>query len=369
MSGNTSTDIWIAGAFAAFSVDLLVYPLDTLKTRIQAPEYRQRYVNPSSNAIRKAALFRGLYQGMGSVILATLPSSGAFFTSYENAKKLFSYLPIATPIAHSLASGVAECISCAILTPAEVIKQNAQMVSEKAIAETHKSATRQVIAQFRTNPLALWRGYGALTTRNLPFTALQFPLFEHLKTTMGRWTERRRAGRPEALWERGLTTSVAAGSAGAFSAVLTTPIDVVKTRIMLAAAQGFAKQDVRGKIGGAIAEGRVRDAVSTAKDEVKRAIKPNGNSEHTQSPDHTNGHEKYPKRGPDEVKQTKTSNPTPKLSSISIARDIIKEQGWQGLWRGGALRGVWTMIGSGLYLGVYESGRTYLERRRASREE
>ena len=75
MSGNTSTtDIWIAGAVAAFSVDLLVYPLDTLKTRIQAPEYRQRYVNSTTGAVRKTALFRGLYQGMGSVILATLPA-------------------------------------------------------------------------------------------------------------------------------------------------------------------------------------------------------------------------------------------------------------------------------------------------------
>lgn len=76
MSGNTSTDIWIAGAFAAFSVDLLVYPLDTLKTRIQSPEYRQRYVVPNTNSIKPGALFRGLYQGMGSVILATLPSCG-----------------------------------------------------------------------------------------------------------------------------------------------------------------------------------------------------------------------------------------------------------------------------------------------------
>ena len=74
MSGSTSTDIWIAGAFAAFSVDLLVYPLDTLKTRIQSPEYRQRYVVQGSDSIRTSALFRGLYQGMGSVILATLPS-------------------------------------------------------------------------------------------------------------------------------------------------------------------------------------------------------------------------------------------------------------------------------------------------------
>ena len=91
MSGNTNTDILLvsfllyatrsplltiqqAGAFAAFTVDLLVYPLDTLKTRLQSPDYSRLYLNASKTAINKAALFRGLYQGVGSVIIATLPS-------------------------------------------------------------------------------------------------------------------------------------------------------------------------------------------------------------------------------------------------------------------------------------------------------
>lgn len=33
MSGNSNSDIWIAGAFAAFTVDLVVYPLDTMSVR------------------------------------------------------------------------------------------------------------------------------------------------------------------------------------------------------------------------------------------------------------------------------------------------------------------------------------------------
>ena len=70
---NTNTDILVAGAFAAFSVDLLVYPLDTIKTRIQSPDYKRLYTNASTNAVNRS-LFRGLYQGIGSVILATVPS-------------------------------------------------------------------------------------------------------------------------------------------------------------------------------------------------------------------------------------------------------------------------------------------------------
>lgn len=72
-SGNTYTDILLAGAFAAFSVDLLVYLLDTIKTRIQSPDYKRLYTNTANGTVNRT-LFRGLYQGIRSVILATVPS-------------------------------------------------------------------------------------------------------------------------------------------------------------------------------------------------------------------------------------------------------------------------------------------------------
>lgn len=63
-----------AGAVAAVTVDFLVYPFDTLKTRIQSPEYNRIYKDASTGAVRKNVLFRGLYQGVWSVVLATIPS-------------------------------------------------------------------------------------------------------------------------------------------------------------------------------------------------------------------------------------------------------------------------------------------------------
>ena len=57
---NTNTDILLAGAFAAFSIDLLVYPLDTIKTRIQSSDYKLLYTNASTNSVNRS-LFRGLY--------------------------------------------------------------------------------------------------------------------------------------------------------------------------------------------------------------------------------------------------------------------------------------------------------------------
>lgn len=81
MSGNTNTDVLIVGPqflnnrpIAAFTVGLLAYPLDTLKTRIQPPDSTRPYTNAATKAVNKPALFRGLYQDVGSAIIATLPS-------------------------------------------------------------------------------------------------------------------------------------------------------------------------------------------------------------------------------------------------------------------------------------------------------
>lgn len=55
------------GALAAFTVDTLVYPLDTLKTRVQATDYAERFPG-------RQGLYKGLWNGLGPVILVTLPS-------------------------------------------------------------------------------------------------------------------------------------------------------------------------------------------------------------------------------------------------------------------------------------------------------
>jgi len=49
-----------------------------------------------------------------------------------------------------------------------------------------------------------------------------------------------------------------------------------------------------------------------------------------------------------------------KKSGLTVAKEVFRESGVKGLFRGGALRGIWTALGSGLYLGVYESGRVWL---------
>ncbi|KAF2472030.1 mitochondrial carrier protein-like protein [Lindgomyces ingoldianus] len=347
MPGNSNTDILLAGAIAAFAVDLLVYPLDTLKTRFQAPEYAGLYTNAKTGK-PNPVLFRGLYQGVGSVIIATLPSSGAFFTTYERTKSFLVHLNpsisthpnglIPTPILHAAASSIAELVSCAILTPAEVIKQNAQMVS----ASSTTNATIQTLSKFKSNPLALWRGYTALAGRNLPFTALQFPMFERLRERIRGYRDRQGES-TGSLLESGIITAISAGTAGAAAAVITTPVDVVKTRIMLSAAEDAVKEAslAQKNVQKGESEGLVDafgKSMQSSKDTAKSAVR-----------------SLNPLLSPGEKG---------KQSAWKIGKEIAREKGVRGLWRGGALRSCWTMLGSGLYLGVYESGRIYLARRR-----
>jgi solute carrier family 25 S-adenosylmethionine transporter 26 len=250
-------------------------------------------------------------------------TAGAFFTTYEGAKSFLESYPLPTPLVHALASGLGESVSCAILTPAEVIKQNAQMVSVSS-SSTSSSATAQTLARFRQNPRALFSGYGALLGRNLPFTALQFPLYEHLRASFAR---RRGAahGQGRDVVGRALDTAAAGAIAGGAAALVTTPVDVIKTRVMLAAAlsSGASAQE-------AVKAGKVVDALG-------------GVSSSSGAKSH------------------RTSHAT--RGMLAVARDVLRQDGWRGLWRGGALRTSFAALGSGLYLATYESARVWLLRR------
>ncbi|KAL7921053.1 mitochondrial carrier domain-containing protein [Trichoderma austrokoningii] len=228
-------EIYLAGAAAAFTVDMLIYPLDTLKTRYQSQDFMPKIVKSPNS---KPLALRGLYQGIGSVILATLPAAGVFFATYESAKGIFGrHLPVPEPVVHSCASAVAEMASCLVLTPGEVIKQNAQMICTESTGSSLRRSTS--LAAFRRIAArgnmagGLFSGYTALVARNLPFTALQFPMFEFAR---GRLWDRRlrlRKDQTKGVLETGLMAGSSAAMAGAVAAFVTTPSDVIKTRIMV----------------------------------------------------------------------------------------------------------------------------------------
>lgn len=227
------TSALIAGGIAGTSVDVSLYPIDTLKTRLQ-----------SSAGFQSSGGFRGIYRGLGSAVVGSAPSAALFFLSYESVKSLFarkreldakydrlggelSLGDWSAPLEHMGAASVGELAACAVRVPTEVIKQRAQasQAASSRLALQDVLDRRKVIGM-RGMVGELYRGLGVTVMREIPFTIIQFPLWEALKE----WRRRTTGMQTSSAVESAFFGSVAGAAAAGF----TTPLDVVKTRIMLA---------------------------------------------------------------------------------------------------------------------------------------
>lgn len=201
---KSSDPVWvslIAGGVAGTFTDISLFPLDTVKTRLQSGGNRSQ-------------IFRGLYQGLGPAALASAPSAALFFGTYEYSKKFVSE----SPVGHGQAAVAGEVVSALFKVPFEVVKQRLQAArSESAYAVFRDIYTRQ---GYR----GVYAGLGATLAREIPFGFIQMPVYEYLKRLVAK-NERKE-----------LTTFEACSCgavAGGLAAAITCPIDVWKTRLML----------------------------------------------------------------------------------------------------------------------------------------
>ncbi|KIJ64667.1 hypothetical protein HYDPIDRAFT_28598 [Hydnomerulius pinastri MD-312] len=202
----------IAGGAAGTAVDLLFFPIDTVKTRLQ-----------SAQGFAKAGGFRGIYKGVGSVVVGSAPGAAIFFSTYEMMKQTLPLHGQLAPLNHMISASVGEVAACLVRVPTEVIKTRTQTSSYGPSATSSLSAAKLVLKYDGIK--GFYRGFGTTIMREIPFTSLQFPLYELLKLRLSLALGSRPLRAPEAA---------ACGSiAGGVAAALTTPLDVLKTRVML----------------------------------------------------------------------------------------------------------------------------------------
>lgn len=160
-------------------------------------------------------------------MIASAPSASLFFVTYDTIKTkldLSSYFQnkqAATSVTHMIAASMGEIAACLVRVPAEVIKQRTQTSKGNSSLDTFKL----ILKNDREGLRGFYRGWGSTIMREIPFTMIQFPLYEWLKKT---WAAKQQKETVNPL-QGAICGSVAGGSAAA----VTTPLDVIKTRIML----------------------------------------------------------------------------------------------------------------------------------------
>ncbi|CEJ58565.1 Putative Mitochondrial carrier protein PET8 [Penicillium brasilianum] len=248
----------LSGAVAGLTVDCSLYPLDTIKTRLQKA---RDTTAPQAPRLSLRQTIRGIYAGLPSVLFGSAPSAASFFIVYDGVKR--SLLPPSASsseppsrahvfFTHSLASSLGEISACAVRVPTEVIKQRAQaglfggssllalkdiLSLRHAVPETQTGSGTAVPVKRGYGQVIreLYRGAGITIAREIPFTVLQFTMWESMKATYTQRYLRREEGASTKASQIPATTSAMFGSvAGAIAAGLTTPLDVIKTRVMLA---------------------------------------------------------------------------------------------------------------------------------------
>ncbi|TYK13686.1 S-adenosylmethionine carrier 1 [Cucumis melo var. makuwa] len=204
----------IAGGTAGVVVETALYPIDTIKTRLQAVRGGGQIV------------LKGLYAGLGGNIAGVLPASALFVGVYEPTKqKLLRTFPESlSALAHFTAGAIGGIAASLIRVPTEVVKQRMQTGQFASAPDAVRLiATKEGFK-------GLYAGYGSFLLRDLPFDAIQFCIYEQLRIGY-KLAAKRELNDPE--------NAIIGAFAGALTGAITTPLDVIKTRLMV---QGSANQ-------------------------------------------------------------------------------------------------------------------------------
>ncbi|KAK4433148.1 putative S-adenosylmethionine carrier 2, chloroplastic [Sesamum alatum] len=207
----------LAGGLSCALSTALLHPVDTVKTRVQAstltfPEILSKL--PQLGA-------RGLYRGSIPAILGQFSSHGLRTGIFEASKLvLINVAPTLPELqVQTVASFCSTFLGTAVRIPCEVLKQRLQ-------AGLFENVGEAILGTWQQDGLrGFFRGTGATLCREVPFYVAGMGLYAESKKAAQQFL-----GRELEPWE---AISVGALSGG-LAAVLTTPFDVMKTRMMTA---------------------------------------------------------------------------------------------------------------------------------------
>lgn len=229
----------IAGCIGATAV----YPIDLVKTRMQAQKHKALYDN-SLDCFKKILRnegFKGLYSGLAAQLVGVAPEKAIKLTVNDLMRKIGTNDDGVITMPWEILSGSSAGACQVIFTnPLEIVKIRLQMqggASSKTLAPgeiPHKKLSAgQIIRQLGLK--GLYKGASACLLRDVPFSAIYFPTYANLKYHLFNF-DPSDPNKKHSLstWQLLLSGALA----GAPAAFFTTPADVIKTRLQMEAKHG-----------------------------------------------------------------------------------------------------------------------------------
>lgn len=260
----------MAGAFAGIMEHTIMFPIDSIKTRMQTLKIKSNEgIISSFSKISATEGPLALWRGVSSVILGAGPAHAIYYMVFESTKTALCHnllkhthngasdtdvIPninniqnisnfIVTNEKHPLIasiSGVAATItSDALMTPFDVIKQRMQNNNVNSL----KSMLTTSSYIYRTEGIkSFFISYPTTLILSIPFAALNFGIYEFSSDRLN----------PTQIYNP-MIHCVSGGISGAFAAAITTPLDCIKTVLqtksipnansMISAAKGLYHQN------------------------------------------------------------------------------------------------------------------------------
>nr|KAF6402474.1 solute carrier family 25 member 37 [Rousettus aegyptiacus] len=206
-SASLSTHM-TAGAMAGILEHSVMYPVDSVKTRMQSlnPDPKAQYTS-IYGALKKIVRTEGFWRPLRGVNMMMMGIAGSMATLLHDA----------------------------VMNPAEVVKQRMQMYNSP-----HRSALSCIRTVWRTEGLgAFYRSYTTQLTMNIPFQSIHFITYEFLQEQVNP----HRGYNPQ-------SHIISGGLAGALAAAATTPLDVCKTLLNTQENMALSLANISGRLSG-----------------------------------------------------------------------------------------------------------------------
>eukprot|EP00889_Picochlorum_renovo_P003857 jgi/Picre1/30887/NNA_006246.t1 len=249
-SENAKQPLWhglVAGGCAAMVSRVFTYPPDTVKARLQVQESSGRLKSSSYNGtvdaffkIAEREGIRGFYRGFGALLVTVVPANMCYFSGYEIGKRIS---PKSWKVGSDVVTAVfAQALAGIVYCPIDIVKQAVQ-TSSIMHGDQVLSPTQAAQSIWRSQGIrGFYRGFLAMNTLWMPWNLIYLTMYEASKRRAYEWklgnskypgTSKR--GEPDGLppW----VYPVCSSSCAAVAAIVTHPIDVVKTRLQVISAR------------------------------------------------------------------------------------------------------------------------------------